>query len=547
MALPATISVSFDFNSSATFGYPFTIGDEKFGKLGGVGTLASSSVPIPVVDLSDQVRQISIRRGRNIMRDTYEAGSCTVRVTDTDGSWNPQNVNSIYYPYLTPMRKLRVSATTATTQQFLFSGYVESYKYTYPQSSTELGYVDIICSDAFRLMQLASVTTVTGGTLGQDTGARIGKILDMMQWPSNMRTIDSGNSTCIADPGYSRAGLEAIKNAEFSEQGAAYISAEGNFIFKNRTNVIKAAGDTPIEFNSTTGIPFKSLTYAFDDKLIVNSSDMTRYGGVKQSAYNNDSITKYFPHQSNQSNLVVQTDADALNIAKIYVATRAETSIRIDSMGIDLLDPNVPTDTILGIDYFTQLKITSTQPDGSLIVKTLQAQGVNWDISPNKLTAVFTTLEPIIEGFVIGSAVSGIIGQSIMAYQENKLATGFPFSTGDVLSAAAANGFVNFTLNDQTGTSYTPVLTDQYQVLITRSNASASTLTIPTNASVAFPVGTVITVLNKGAGAVTISGAVGVTVLSAGATAASPVLNQYKSCALIQTSANNWYVVGAIA
>jgi len=127
------------------------------------------------------------------------------------------------------------------------------------------------------------------------------------------------------------------------------------------------------------------------------------------------------------------------------------------------------------------------------------------------------------------------------------MATGFPFSTGDILTASAANGLVAFTLNDQTGTSYTPVLTDQYQVLITRSNASASTLTIPTNASVAFPVGTVITVLNKGAGAVTISGAGGVTVLSAGAVAASPVLNQYKSCALMQTSANNWYVVGAIA
>lgn len=125
--------------------------------------------------------------------------------------------------------------------------------------------------------------------------------------------------------------------------------------------------------------------------------------------------------------------------------------------------------------------------------------------------------------------------------------TGLPSSTGDILTAAAYNSLVTFTLNDQTGTSYTPVLTDQYQVLITRSNASASTLTIPTNATTAFPVGTVITVLNKGAGAVTISGASGVTVLSAGATAASPVLNQYKSCALMQTSANNWYVVGAIA
>jgi hypothetical protein len=127
------------------------------------------------------------------------------------------------------------------------------------------------------------------------------------------------------------------------------------------------------------------------------------------------------------------------------------------------------------------------------------------------------------------------------------MAQGFPASTGDVMSAGMFNGLVAFTLNDQTGTSYTPVLTDQYQVLVTRSNASASTLTIPTNASVAFPVGTVITVLNKGAGAVTISGAGGVTVLSAGAVAASPTLAQYKSAALIQTSANNWYVVGAIA
>ena len=127
------------------------------------------------------------------------------------------------------------------------------------------------------------------------------------------------------------------------------------------------------------------------------------------------------------------------------------------------------------------------------------------------------------------------------------MATGFPFSTGDILTASAANGLVAFTVKDETGTSYTPVLTDQYQVLVTRSNAGASTLTIPTNASVNFSVGTVITVLNKGAGAVTISGAGGVTVLSAGAVAASPVLNQYKSAALIQTSANNWYVVGSIA
>jgi hypothetical protein len=127
------------------------------------------------------------------------------------------------------------------------------------------------------------------------------------------------------------------------------------------------------------------------------------------------------------------------------------------------------------------------------------------------------------------------------------MATGFPAVTGDILTAASYNGLVNFTLNDQTGTTYTPVLNDQYQVLVTRSNAGASTLTIPTNASVAFPVGTVITVLNKGAGVVTISGSVGVTVLSAGIVLGSPTLAQYKSAALIQVAADTWYVVGAIA
>jgi hypothetical protein len=71
---------------------------------------------------------------------------------------------------------------------------------------------------------------------------------------------------------------------------------------------------------------------------------------------------------------------------------------------------------MLDLDYFQPLRIQNIQPDGSTIVKTLQAQGLAWDITPNSMKVVVTTLEPIIEGFLIGSPVSGIIGQSIMAY-----------------------------------------------------------------------------------------------------------------------------------
>lgn len=129
------------------------------------------------------------------------------------------------------------------------------------------------------------------------------------------------------------------------------------------------------------------------------------------------------------------------------------------------------------------------------------------------------------------------------------MATGFPAATGDVLSAAMYNGLVAFTVNAQTGTSYTTQLSDSYQVLVTTSNASANDLKIPTNASVAHPVGTVITVLNIGAGTTTISAVTSgtTTILSAGSVAAQPTLAQYKSAACIKTGTDTWYVIGGIA
>jgi hypothetical protein len=414
MSLPATISVSFDFSQGATFGYPFTIGDAKYGVIG-VGTFAASEVPEPVIDLSDVTRQITIRRGRNIMRDTYEAGTCTVRVLDPDSNFNPQNVSSPYFGFLTPLRKIRVAATTATTQAFLFSGYVQDYRYYYPQGQ-EIGYVDIVCSDAFRLFAMANVSTVTDATAGQTTGTRVGKILDQVDFPTNMRIIDTGSTTCQVDPATTRSSLSALQVAEFTEQGAFFIRTDGTAEFKDRSDVVGSLGVAPIEFNQTTGIPYSDLKFAFDDKLIINSATMLRVGGTTVSSSDADSIAKYFPHGMNVDNLIAQTDAQVQDIADIYVATRKETTIRIDAMTVDLLDTDVPTDTMIGLDYFDNVEITNVQPDSSTIVKTLQVQGLAWDITPNSMKCTVTTLEPIVEGFIIGSSTYGIIGQSIMGY-----------------------------------------------------------------------------------------------------------------------------------
>jgi hypothetical protein len=129
------------------------------------------------------------------------------------------------------------------------------------------------------------------------------------------------------------------------------------------------------------------------------------------------------------------------------------------------------------------------------------------------------------------------------------MASGLPAVTGDVLTAATFNGLVAFTVGTANTADYTAVLADQYQVLEIMNKATAIAFNIPTNASVAFPIGTAITVLNIGVGACTISAVTSgtTTILSAGAVPAAPTLAQYKTAVCIKTGTDAWYVVGGIA
>jgi hypothetical protein len=129
------------------------------------------------------------------------------------------------------------------------------------------------------------------------------------------------------------------------------------------------------------------------------------------------------------------------------------------------------------------------------------------------------------------------------------MATGFPAVTGDILTAAAYNGLVTFDVQADITADYTAVIADSYQVLDSMNKATAIAYKIPTNASVAFPIGTVLNILNKGAGVCTISATTPgtTTIVSAGTVSASPTLATAKMAACIKVATDTWYVVGAIA
>lgn len=127
------------------------------------------------------------------------------------------------------------------------------------------------------------------------------------------------------------------------------------------------------------------------------------------------------------------------------------------------------------------------------------------------------------------------------------MATGFPAITGDILTAAAYNGLVAFTINAQSGATYTVTNADLYQSLVQATNASTKTITIAPDSTLTSAVaGSAITFLNSGAGLLTFAAGAGVTITSAGAVSAAPTLAQHSTAVAIRTGANAYTIAGAI-
>lgn len=407
MATP-TLVVTFDFSSGAVFGYPFIIGEGVLG----YNTLADAAAD--TIDISDQVNKVTIRRGYNLLQEQFQAGTATVRVIDQNGDWNPTSLTSPYAGKLVPLRKVRISAD----EKFLFSGYTTAYNYQWDKEQN-VGFVDLQLVDAFRLFNMSSITTVTGASAGQTTGQRITNILDTIGFPASMRDIEAGSTTVQADPGTARTSLQAIQNMEFSEQGAFYIQPSGDAQFKSRLSIQQKSGVNPTFFsNDGTGINYRNIVTALDDKLIINTTSITRAGGTAQTSSNTASQIKYFPHSYTATDLLVQTDAQALDIAQAYTATRAETTLRVDALTLDLntADYAAGTTAALSLDFFDTIRVKNVGQDGTVIDKTLQCMGVTHEITPGTWNTTFVTSEPIIDSFIIGSSLYGIIGTSVMTY-----------------------------------------------------------------------------------------------------------------------------------
>ena len=412
MAVP-TINAVINFSTGPSFAQAMILGT------GILDTNILGDSASIIVDVSNQINYIQTSRGRNALADQFQTGQLTLRIVDQNGDFNPSNPSGPYYELLTPMKKVQISATYGATTYSIFSGFITSYVNTQPKDATEVAYTTIQAVDAFRLVQNAQISTVTGATAGDLSGTRINQILDQIDWPATMRDIDAGLTTMQADPGTARTSLSALETVATSEYGSLYVNTDGEFVFQDRSVTAGSIGGTVTTFNDDgTGIPYANANWKLDDDLIFNSAQISRAGGSPQTAINQPSIDKYFIHSYNLQDLLMQTDAVALDYARAYVASRAETQVRCYGIELDLYTANYNAGIIaaLELDFFDPVRIVTTQPGGSTLDNTLQIFGVATNITPNSFRVFFTTLEPVIDALILNNNIYGTLDYNVLSY-----------------------------------------------------------------------------------------------------------------------------------
>jgi hypothetical protein len=245
-------------------------------------------------------------------------------------------------------------------------------------------------------------------------------------------------------------------------------------------------------------------------------------GGISLAAGNVDIFT-------------VALDADTVNEEIVFV-----TQVSGDTLTISRGQAGTGTAGVSGLSHTAGASVKHVLTSSDLIFFRNNASPVSsfgFSGSTSGTTTVQATAIAGTTTLTLPAATDTLVGKATTDTLTNKILTS-PVING----ATIGTSIINLAINAQTGTTYTPVLADNGK-LVTLSNASAITLTVPTNASVAYATGAQINIEQIGAGQVTVVGDTGVTVNGTG----TKLRTQWSAATLVKLGTDSWTLIGDLA
>lgn len=309
-------------------------------------------------DISEYVREVTIRRGRQHELEVVQAGTCSLVLNNGARQFDPTYTASPFYPYVLPMRKIRVGAVWNSTTHYLFTGYVERWPIV--KEAPAWSSVRVTATDGMAALSQADIA----GTFPEElSGARVDRVLAAAAWPEStpaagywtLGTSTLGTGTVLSygipetvlDDGLivipetviaEGAGTSALAHIQLvaqSERGVFFIDGQGRAVFQDHASrygadPLFAFVDDPATIDADR-IKYQDVLPEFDVEKVANEVIVTREGGTAQTATDDASITQYL-RRSLSLNLLLVSDVDAADRAAYEVALRHEPRLEFTSL-----------------------------------------------------------------------------------------------------------------------------------------------------------------------------------------------------------------------
>jgi hypothetical protein len=361
MSRPDTVvRIAFDLAAGGAGDF-FTLDDPVLGELDDAPFGLAGDI---LEDVTEDVRSVTVRRGRSRELERYQAGAATVNLDNQGRKYDPAAGTAIT-PYGASMRPRKaVQITTAGVA--VFNGVVDDWDLDYSLQGDHVASVKV--TDGFVFLAGQEIEPFT--TTAQTTGARVSAILDLAEiaWPAGKRAIDTGSATLQADAIGGTAdpkpvgALAYLQKVDEAEQGALFIGSDGSLTFRDRSTLQVL---TDVVFaDDGTGIPFTNINASYGAEELRNRITVTRLNGGTAVAQDATSITDYGAIDYEIRDTLLSSDIQAQSLADAILARYKEPLLRIDDIEVALAA--IPADQVadvLGLELGALVRVLYT-PSG---------------------------------------------------------------------------------------------------------------------------------------------------------------------------------------
>ena len=400
------VQIAFDLSATAGVNF-FTLDDTDKGVLDNTAYLLGGDV---LIDVTQYVRDFSVKRGRSTTLQKFTAGQANVTLDNRSRIFDPTYAAGTYYGQILPRKQIVIDRDS----EVIYTGLIEDWNFNYDVSGQSLA--EVSASDGFTLV--ANQTRTAGTATAQATGARVAAVLTEIGWPLTQRNISVGQATLDADVvAADENALNYLQKVETSEPGALFIGKAGDFTFRDRADL--QTYTSGLTFGGT-GIPFTGMGVVFgvEELLNVSSVTFTAAGVIAGTAIATDAASQTAYGTIDETiDTLLASSADAGGLAAYRVGTLSQPKYRIDAITISLEGCTAAQVLqVLDVELGDVATVTWTPNSiGSAISQIVTVDQIAHDAAPDRHDVTFTMSETI-AAFILDDAIYGVLDDDILGF-----------------------------------------------------------------------------------------------------------------------------------